>query len=300
MDRFIKLDNGVDEGRLPLIVIVGPTASGKTSLAIQLAKKYRGEIICADSRTVYCGMNIGTAKPSLGERQGISHWGLDLVDPGDSFSVSQFKDYARQKIKEIRSRGNIPFLVGGTGLYIDSVIFDFQFGAKYSKEKRVNLQEMTISELQQYCINHDVVLPENSKNKRYLIRAIERAGKKSSGLEVPLSNTIVVGITTDKQLLKQRITDRAKKMFKDGVVEETIGLVNNTGWCNEAMTGNVYPIIKKLIEKEIDEDQAVREFIVSDVNLVKRQLTWFRRNPFIEWGDIHSCEQYLSRVLDSK
>lgn len=300
MDRFIKLDNGVDEDRLPLIVIVGPTASGKTSLAIQLAKKYRGEIICADSRTVYRGMNIGTAKPSLEEQQEVSHWGLDLVDPGDSFSVSQFKGYTRQKIKEIRSRGNIPFLVGGTGLYIDSVIFDFQFGAKYSKEKRANLQEMTISELQQYCVNHDIALPENSKNKRYLIRAIERAGKKSSGLKVPLSNTIVVGITTDKQLLKQRITDRAKKMFKDGVVEETIELANSAGWCNEAMTGNVYPIIKKLIEKEIDEDQAVREFIVSDVNLVKRQLTWFRRNPFIEWGDIHSCEQYLSRVLDSK
>ena len=300
MNGFIKLDNGVDENHLPLIVIIGPTASGKTSLAIRLAKKYRGEIICADSRTVYRGMNIGTAKPSLEEQQGVSHWGLDLVDPGDSFSVSQFKDYARQKIKEIRSRGNIPFLVGGTGLYIDSVIFDFQFGAKYSKEKRANLQEMTISELQQYCVNHDVALPENSKNKRYLIRAIERAGKKSSGLEVPLSNTIVVGITTGKQLLRQRITDRAKKMFKDGVVEETIELANNSGWCNEAMTGNVYPIIKKLIEKEIDEDQAIREFIVSDVNLVKRQLTWFRRNPFIEWGDVHSCEQYLSRVLDSK
>ncbi|MCJ1964666.1 tRNA (adenosine(37)-N6)-dimethylallyltransferase MiaA [Candidatus Nanosynbacter sp. TM7-057] len=300
MDRFIELDNGVDEDRLPLIVIVGPTASGKTSLAIQLAKKYRGEIICADSRTVYRGMNVGTAKPSLEEQQKVSHWGLDLVDPGDSFSASQFKGYACQKIKEIRSRGNIPFLVGGTGLYIDSAIFDFQFGAKYSKEKRANLQEMTISELQQYCVNHDVALPENSKNKRYLIRAIERAGKKSSGLEVPLSNTIIVGITTDKQLLKQRITDRAKKMFKDGVVEETIELANSAGWCNEAMTGNVYPIIKKLIEKEIDEDQAVREFIVSDVNLVKRQLTWFRRNPFIEWGDVHSCEQYLSRVLDSK
>lgn len=300
MNGFIKLDNGVDENHLPLIVIIGPTASGKTSLAIRLAKKYRGEIICADSRTVYRGMNIGTAKPSLEEQQGVSHWGLDLVDPGDSFSVSQFKDYARQKIKEIRSRGNIPFLVGGTGLYIDSVIFDFQFGAKYSKEKRANLQEMTISELQQYCVNHNVSLPENSKNKRYLIRAIERAGKKSSGLEVPLSNTIVVGITTGKQLLRQRITDRAKKMFKDGVVEETIELANNSGWCNEAMTGNVYPIIKKLIEKEIDEDQAIREFIVSDVNLVKRQLTWFRRNPFIEWGDVHSCEQYLSRVLDSK
>ena len=300
MDRFIKLDNGVDEGRLPLIVIAGPTASGKTSLAIQLAKKYRGEIICADSRTVYRGMNIGTAKPSLGEQQVVPHWGLDLVDPGDSFSASQFKDYACQKIKEIRSRGNIPFLVGGTGLYIDSVIFDFQFGAKSNGDKRCDLQEMTVSELQQYCANHNILLPENSKNKRYLVRAIERADEKPSRLEVPLNNTIVVGITTDKQLLKQRITDRAKKMFKDGVVEETIELANNSGWCNEAMTGNVYPIIKKLIEKEIDEDQTIREFIVSDVNLVKRQLTWFRRNPFIEWGDIRSCEQYLSRVLDSK
>ena len=300
MDKFAELDNSVSESHLPLIVIIGPTASGKTSLAIQLAKKYRGEIICADSRTVYRGMNIGTAKPSLGEQQGVPHWGLDLVDPGDSFSASQFKGYACQKIKEIRSRGNIPFLVGGTGLYIDSVIFDFQFGGKFSKEKRDNLQEMTISELQQYCVNHDVALPENSKNKRYLIRAIERADKKPSGLETPLNNTIIVGITTDKQLLKQRITDRAKKMFKDGVVEETIVLANNAGWYNEAMTGNVYPVIKKLIDKEIDEDQAVREFIVSDVNLVKRQLTWFRRNSFIEWGDIHSCEQYLSRVLDSK
>ena len=286
MDKFAELDNSVSESHLPLIVIIGPTASGKTSLAIQLAKKYRGEIICADSRTVYRGMNIGTAKPSLGEQQVVPHWGLDLVDPGDSFSASQFKDYACQKIKEIRSRGNIPFLVGGTGLYIDSVIFDFQFGAKSNEDKRCDLQEMTVSELQQYCANHNILLPENSKNKRYLVRAIERADEKPSRLEVPLNNTIVVGITTDKQLLKQRITDRAKKMFKDGVVEETIELANNSGWCNEAMTGNVYPIIKKLIEKEIDEDQTIREFIVSDVNLVKRQLTWFRRNPFIEWGDI--------------
>ena len=300
MDKFAELDNSVSESHLPLIVIIGPTASGKTSLAIQLAKKYRGEIICADSRTVYRGMNIGTAKPSLGEQQVVPHWGLDLVDPGDSFSASQFKDYACQKIKEIRSRGNIPFLVGGTGLYIDSVIFDFQFGAKSNEDKRCDLQEMTVSELQQYCANHNILLPENSKNKRYLVRAIERADEKPSRLEVPLNNTIVGGITTDKQLLKQRITDRAKKMFKDGVVEETIELANNSGWCNEAMTGNVYPIIKKLIEKEIDEDQTIREFIVSDVNLVKRQLTWFRRNPFIEWGDIRSCEQYLSRVLDSK
>ena len=100
MDGFIKLDNGVDENHLPLIVIIGPTASGKTSLAIQLAKKYRGEIVCADSRTVYRGMNIGTAKPSLGEQQGVSHWGLDLVDPGDSFSVSNLRTMPVERLKK--------------------------------------------------------------------------------------------------------------------------------------------------------------------------------------------------------
>ena len=116
------------------------------------------------------------------------------------------------------------------GLYIWILLYlIFSLELNTAKKREPNLQEMTISELQQYCVNHDVALPENSKNKRYLIRAIERAGKKSSGLEVPLSNTIVVGITTDKQLLKQRITDRAKKMFKDGVVEETIVLANMPG-----------------------------------------------------------------------
>src|SRR5664279_2859392 len=103
--------------RPPLVVIVGPTASGKSSLATEVAKKFSGEIICADSRSVYKGMDIGTAKPSVEERQGVPHWGLDLVEPGEYFSVSDFKDYAVEKIKEIRSRNKTPFLVGGTGLY---------------------------------------------------------------------------------------------------------------------------------------------------------------------------------------
>ena len=114
--------------QLPLVVIVGPTASGKTGLAIELAEKYNGEIICADSRTIYRGMDIGTAKPTLKERQGVVHWGLDLVEPGEAFSAADFKAYADDKIANIRSREKVPFLVGGTGLYIDAVIFNYQFG----------------------------------------------------------------------------------------------------------------------------------------------------------------------------
>ena len=284
----------------PLVVIVGPTASGKTSLAIRLAKRYGGEIICADSRTVYRGMNIGTAKPSLSERQEVSHWGIDLVSPGDSFSVAQFKEYANQKIKEIRGRRCIPFLVGGTGLYVDAIVFDFQFGEEYIQDRRDDLQKMTIGQLQGYCTRHGVKLPENSKNKRYLIRSIERAGQAISRRSRPLDNIIIVGITTEKQLIKQRITDRAKKMLKDGVVEETIASASNYGLKNEAMTGNGYPIIKKIVEGTITEDQAIQEFVKTDMSLVKRQLTWFRRNSFIEWGTLESCEHYLSQLLDGK
>jgi tRNA dimethylallyltransferase len=286
--------------KLPLIVIVGPTGSGKTSLAVRLARRYGGEIICADSRTVYRGMDIGTAKPSLREQRTVPHWGIDLVDPGASFSAAQFKDYTNRKIEEIRSRGNIPFLVGGTGLYVDAVVFDFEFGNDYDKDRRNKLQKMTVAQLQDYCIKQDISLPENNKNKRYLIRSIELAGQKVSRQSTPLGNAIIVGITTKKDLLTQRITDRAKKMFNDGVVKETITLGCQYGWTNEAMTGNVYPIIKKVVDGSMDQSQAVQDFIKRDIGLVRRQLTWFRRNPFIEWGDIDSCEHYLSRLLDDK
>src|SRR4051812_9831711 len=123
-------------GGLPLIVIVGPTASGKTALAIEIAKLFNGEIICADSRTIYRGMDAGTAKPTTRERSIVPHWGLDLVEPGDSFSVADFKSYALNKITEIRARNHIPLLVGGSGLYVDAVLFDYQFGGRANKEIR--------------------------------------------------------------------------------------------------------------------------------------------------------------------
>lgn len=111
----------------PLIVITGPTASGKTSAAINLAKKYNGEIICADSRTIYRGMDIGTAKPTPEDQALVPHHGLDLVEPGERFTVADFQQYARLKIEDIRRRGKVPFLVGGTGLYIDAILFGYGF-----------------------------------------------------------------------------------------------------------------------------------------------------------------------------
>ena len=285
------------ERELPLIVIAGPTASGKTALAVRLAERFGGEIICADSRTIYRGMDIGTAKPTRDERANVPHWGLDLVDPGARFTVSDFKAYAEQKIAEIRERGNVPFLVGGTGLYIDAIVFDFAFAGEANEVLREQLEQMNVQELQKYCENNNIKLPENDHNKRYLIRAIERKNVTVKRRETLIDNTIVVGITTNRETLRTRIALRSEQLFANNVVEEATILSKKYSWDSEAMTGNVYPLVRKYIAGELDETGLRREFEISDWRLAKRQMTWLRRNPYIMWGTLEASEHYLSRIL---
>jgi len=281
----------------PLIVIVGPTASGKTSLAIELAEKFGGEIICADSRTVYRGMDIGTAKPTGTDIARAPHWGLDLVDPGEYFSVAYFKKYALEKIDEIRGRGKIPFLVGGTGLYIDAVIFDYQFGDTVDVEQRELLENMTIEQLHEYCAENNILLPENEMNKRYVVRNIERNGSVLLRRDEPINNTIIVGITTDRDILRQRIGQRAEQIFDDRVVDEAKMLGEKYGWGSEAMKGNIYPLIRSYINNIITYDEMKAKFIILDWRLAKRQLTWLRRNKFIKWGIVDELRDYLLDCL---
>lgn len=284
----------------PLIVIAGPTASGKTSLAIDLAERYGGEIICADSRTIYRGMDIGTAKPTIEERRGVPHWGLDLVEPGEAFSAAQFKFYAQQKIAEIRQRGRVPFLVGGTGLYIDAVIFDFQFGKPSDKARRSELMMCNLEELHSYCTKHNIKLPENSKNRRYVIRAIERSDDKTTTSKLPSEDIVVVGIATNAVELRSRIEKRAEQLFSDNVVEEATRLGKKYGWESEAMTGNVYALVHEFMCSNFDYNELQRRFAVSDWRLAKRQMTWLRRNPHLLWCDLKSAEHYLSQILASR
>lgn len=274
----------------PLIVIVGPTASGKTSLAIKLASKYGGEIICADSRTIYRHMDIGTAKPSQEERALVPHHGLDLIEPGEYFSASDFKVYADQKIAEIRSRGNIPFLVGGSGLYVDSVIFDYKFGVKKDDTVRQKLEQMSIEELWKYCDKNNIVLPNNYKNKRYVIRSIENETIDIKRKLMPISNCIVVGITTEKDKLLQRIKKRVDIMLDSGVVGEAKMLAKKYGWDNEAMKSNIYRAIR-----ESDELVDIKDKVTTlDWHLVKKQMTWFKRNFYIKWFNLDDAEEYIS------
>jgi tRNA dimethylallyltransferase len=284
----------------PLIVIVGPTASGKTSLAIELAEQYGGEIICADSRTIYKDMDIGTAKPTAEERLRVPHWGLDLVEPGERFSAADFKQYALQKIEDIRGRGHVPFLVGGTGLYIDSVVLDYEFGQAANPEQRRELELMSLNELYEYCTKNNILLPENHKNKRYVIRAIEQKNINTKRRTAPIENSYVVGIATERDVLRTRIERRSEQLFEDGVVEEAKALGKKYGWASEAMTGNIYPLCRQYLEGSLTLEEVKYKFTTLDWRLAKRQLTWLRRHEFINWLPLTEAHTHLSTVLASE
>lgn len=281
----------------PLIVIVGPTASGKTALAVELAEQLNGEIICADSRTVYKDMDIGTAKPSPEERLRVPHWGLDLVVPDQAFTVSDFKKYVVGKIADIRRRGKVPFLVGGSGLYIDAVFFDYQFGSKVDNSERAFLEKLSLNDLHEYCAKNNIRLPQNKHNKRYVIRAIERNGLDPKRRSEPAKGTIIVGIATEKMLLRERIAARAEQLFAQPIVEEARILGKKYGWESEAMTGNIYPLIHLYLEGEISLEEAKRRFETLDWGLAKRQLTWFRRNPHIVWLLKDEATPYIKKLF---
>lgn len=282
----------------PLIVITGPTASGKTGLALELAAAYGGEIICADSRTVYAGMNIGTAKPTDKERSQIPHHLLDVVAPDERFTVADFQALARRSINDIRGRGKVPFLVGGTGLYVDSVVLDYELGGDADLERRKLLEEKPVGELLSLLEKQRIALPANSLNKRHLIRALEQNGVNKSRKSGPDENTYVVSIATEKDILEQRISARAGDMFAAGVLDEAKDLAELYGWEAEAMTGNIYPIMRDVLEGRMSIDEAKERFVIRDRQLAKRQITWLKRHDFVHWLSVDEARQEISALLD--
>lgn len=266
----------------PLIAIVGETASGKTALAIELAKRFNGEIICADSRTVYRGMNIGTAKPTIAEQDGIPHHLLDVVDPEDSFSVADFQLLAKQAIKDIASRGHIPFLVGGTGLYIDAILYDFTFRQAPDPQERQRLQSMTVQELQTEIIERGLSLPENIQNPRHLSRVLETNG--SGPLHKALrENTLILGLTIEREVLKAKLIKRVDAMCEAGFVDEVRTLFAKYASDTPALLAPGYKAFKVYLDGDSSLKEAKEMFVRNDYQLAKRQRTWFKRNKSIHW-----------------
>jgi tRNA dimethylallyltransferase len=246
----------------PVIVIVGPTASGKTGAAISIAKKIGGEVISADSRAIYKYMDIGTAKPSVEEMDGVPHFGIDLVEPGERFTVADFKEYAEQKICEIRSRGHVPIVAGGTGLYVDALIFDYKFDG-LSKDAKHGTPE------------------GNEKAQEYKDR------KEMS------KDFVVFGISWEPDELRERITKRMRGMYNEGLFAETKFLVEKYGWGSQAMKSNVYQFCDKYLNGECSLDEAIEQTVYDDWHLAKRQITWFKRNEHINWYRLDKIENAI-------
>ena len=266
-----------------LIVIVGETASGKTDLAIKIAHKYNGEIIAADSRTIYKGMDIGTAKPTEEEKQGIPHYLLDVIAPDQKYSAAEFKKAATSKIEEISARGKLPIMVGGSGLYVDSVLFDYKFQSP-NLGVRAELEDLSLEQLQARA--HELGIEETEidfKNRRHLSRAIENK-KVLKNKQRLRENTLVIGLSLERDVLRERIEKRVDKMITDGLVEEVEKLGEEYGWSNEAMSGIGYRFMGEYLRGEIDLDEAKRRFVQGDLSLAKRQRTWFKRNKNIHWA----------------
>jgi tRNA dimethylallyltransferase len=265
----------------PLIVIGGETGSGKTTLAIILAQKFKGEIISADSRTVYKGMDIGTAKPTLAERQGVPHYGFDLVHPDQPFSVYDFQQFAQKKISDIVARGKLPIMVGGTGLYVDAVIYDYVFRPLPDMTRRAELQALTVDELQRLVLEAGLLLPENSRNSRHLTRLLESGISPLQQRQVR-SRTLILGLQVPQSDREQRIRIRVQDMIRHGFIDEVRRLYERYP-NSEALRAPGYKAFGAYIRGEIDQEEAKRQVVLDHLRLAKRQRTWFRRNSEISW-----------------
>ena len=248
----------------PTIVILGPTGSGKTGVSIKIAKTIGGEIISADSRAIYKGMDIGTAKPTKEEMDGVPHYGLDLVEPGDRFTVSDWKAYAEEKIGDIKSRGKVPIIVGGTGLYIDALIYDYKFkgptGAKIGDFEQKSCTDRTE-------IKGDFLL---------------------------------VGVKWGTEELRARLKQRIDQMFCNELYAETESLVSRYGFGSGAMKSDIYEYAWKFINKELTLEEAKEQCFYEDWHLAKRQMTWFKRNPEINWLPLEKIYSFVLKYIQNE
>jgi tRNA dimethylallyltransferase len=267
----------------PLIVIAGETASGKSALAMRLAEMFGGEIVAADSWTVYKDFDIGTAKPIREDRARIPHHLLDIADPRDGFSAAAYKTLAVDAIADIAGRHKLPIMVGGTGLYIDSVIFDYSFLPPATPETRTALNTLSIEELLQKVTRAGIdTLGIDLRNKRRIIRLLETSGARPARKELE-PNTLVIGLQVARDTLRERIASRVDMMLAAGLKEEVEALRSKYGWDVEPMKGIGYREFRDYFSGTQTLEQTRERIIGASMNLAKRQRTWFKRNKSIHY-----------------
>ncbi len=322
-----------------IVVICGPTCSGKTGIGLEVARRVGGEILAADSRTVYRGMDIGTAKPASDERsllyqggvgggvagsmdidvlfsdrprlvESIPHWGFDLVDPDESFTVSQYQEYADKKIAEILERGHVPIVVGGTGLYIRAILDRPNFaGAAPDAALRAELDAMSDNDVLEEIATRDpdAAASIDDRNRRRLVRALEilrtTGGTLAEHQEFgePMYDAFQIGIDVPREELYARIDQRVDEMIGHGLVDEARKLLEQYGPESQAMTGIGYRQIADFFAKKESLRDTVKRIKYDTHHYAKRQETWFRRDSRILWVKsaqeaVRAAESFLGSI----
>lgn len=281
-----------NENKPDVIAIVGATASGKTAYSIELAKEIDGEIISADSRLVYKGFNIGAAKPTIEERQGIPHYMIDIVEPDFEYSAGLYKQQAKKIINDIIKRGKTPIIAGGTGLYIDILLKNYDLPQiEADKNLREELKKLSKEELYNRLIELDSaagdIIDKNDSKK--IIRAIEiikttgKSLKNSRGIKPSEYNIKWIGKNFDRKTLYERIDKRVDIMIENGLVEETKGLLDKYGDIPNITSTIGYREISGYLYDKYSLEEGIALLKKNTRNYAKRQLTWFRKNPDIIW-----------------
>jgi tRNA dimethylallyltransferase len=267
----------------PLVTIVGETASGKSALSLYLAQHFNGEIICADAWTVRRSANIGTAKPSPESQKLVRHHLLDVIGPNKPYDPSRFKESALKVISDVTSRDKLPIMVGGSGLYIDSVLYDYSFLPTISSVSRTELNKLSkcqlLEKIQKESIDYSNL---DINNRRRLIRALETKG------QVPVKtklrkNCLVIGIMSDRESLISRVTERVDHMISAGLQAEVFSISRDFGWDAAALKGIGYSEWHNYFKGQISLEEVRMSIIKDTLNLAKRQRTWFKRNKSIHW-----------------
>ncbi len=282
-----------------VIVICGPTASGKTKLSIELAKKLNGEIVSADSMQIYKDMTIGTAKPTKEEMKGIKHYLIDFVSPDTRYNVAEYKKDAINAIDEIIAKGKTPIVVGGTGLYVNSLIYEIDYpeielDLNYRKKLEKIAEHEGLDRLYEMAVKVDKQAMQkiSSNDKKRICRVLEiyhATGKTKTQMEIesrlrePKYNYLVFGINMDRDKLYDRINRRVDIMIKDGLIDEVKAVLDKYNDFPTAMQGLGYKEVVEYLNGETTKDDMIEKIKMETRRYAKRQLTWFRRYEDIVW-----------------
>lgn len=297
-----------------VIVICGPTASGKTSLSISLAKKINGEIVSCDSMQIYKEMDIGSAKPTVEEMQEIKHYLVDFVSPEKRYSVSEYKEDASKAIEEIINKGKTPIIVGGTGLYLNSLIYNIQYNEmevdlNYRRELEKEAEEYGLEVLYNRAkeIDPEAMEKVSANDKKRITRVLEiynATGRnkteleKKSRKEVPY-NYLIFGINMERSILYDRINKRVDIMLEQGLIEEVENLINKYSNMPTAMQGLGYKEVKEFLDGNISKEEMIEKIKMETRRYAKRQITWFKRIKNIIWLDgLNKTEENVNSIME--